>query len=243
MLRAAIAFFVLAILAMALGASGIAGLSMDVAKTLLIVFLILAVLSFVASLLTGRRSTMMGLAFLAIAGTAAFSGCNSAEKRMDQALSTPSTETTTASNQQGAAAVTEVNFDQGSFVLSEGARAALKDLVEKTRSNNTIDDVKVLAWADTAYPADKNAELPRAQRDLADKRATAIADYISKSLGVKDVEKYNMASRPSTVAKWFDTDDAETKRAFENAGVTSNGGKSITGKASRAVIMLMPEKN
>jgi uncharacterized membrane protein YtjA (UPF0391 family) len=242
MLRAAIAFFVLAILAMVLGASGIAGVSMDVAKTLLVVFLILAVLSFVANLLTGRRSTMMGLAFLAMAG-AAISGCNSAEKRVDQALSTPSSETETASGQQGAVAVTEVNFDQGSFVLTEGARAALKDLVDKTRSTKTIDDVKVLAWADTAYPADKNAELPRAQRDLADKRATAIADYISKSLGVKDVEKYNMASRPSTVAKWFDTDDAETKRAFESAGVTSNGGKSITGKASRAVIMLMPEND
>lgn len=54
MLRAAIGFFVLAIVAILLGASGVAGLSMDIGKTLLVVFLILAVLSFVGSLITGR---------------------------------------------------------------------------------------------------------------------------------------------------------------------------------------------
>ncbi len=54
MLQAAIAFFVLALLAMVLGAGNIAGISMDIGRTLLWVFLVLAVVSFVASLLTGR---------------------------------------------------------------------------------------------------------------------------------------------------------------------------------------------
>lgn len=54
MVRAAIGFFVLALVAILLGASGVAGLSMDIAKTLLVVFLVLAVLSFVGSLITGR---------------------------------------------------------------------------------------------------------------------------------------------------------------------------------------------
>ncbi|MEK7354853.1 MAG: DUF1328 domain-containing protein [Bdellovibrionota bacterium] len=56
MLQAAIAFFVLALLSMILGANGIAGVSMEIGRTLLWVFLILAVVSFVASLLTGRSS-------------------------------------------------------------------------------------------------------------------------------------------------------------------------------------------
>lgn len=56
MLQAAIAFFVLALLSMILGANGIAGVSMEIGRTLLWVFLILAVVSFVASLLTGRRT-------------------------------------------------------------------------------------------------------------------------------------------------------------------------------------------
>lgn len=55
MLRAAIAFFVLGLVAILLGANGVGGLSLDIGKTLLFVFLILAVISFVASMITGRK--------------------------------------------------------------------------------------------------------------------------------------------------------------------------------------------
>ncbi|MFC4987957.1 MULTISPECIES: DUF1328 domain-containing protein [Saliphagus] len=46
MLELAIAFFVLAIIASALGATGVAGVTMTIAKWLVIVFLVLAVVSF-----------------------------------------------------------------------------------------------------------------------------------------------------------------------------------------------------
>jgi uncharacterized membrane protein YtjA (UPF0391 family) len=46
-LELAIAFFVLAVIAGALGAGGVAGLSIDIAKWLVIVFLVLAVVSMV----------------------------------------------------------------------------------------------------------------------------------------------------------------------------------------------------
>jgi uncharacterized membrane protein YtjA (UPF0391 family) len=59
MLRAAITFFVLALVAMLLGASGFAGVSMEIGRTLLVVFLILAVISFIASLFGGRRPNLM----------------------------------------------------------------------------------------------------------------------------------------------------------------------------------------
>lgn len=59
MIRAAIAFFVLALIAYFLGANGIAGLSMDIGKILVIVFLVLAILSFVASLLTGKKPSIL----------------------------------------------------------------------------------------------------------------------------------------------------------------------------------------
>jgi uncharacterized membrane protein YtjA (UPF0391 family) len=55
MLRAAIAFFVLALVAMLLGANGIAGLSASIGNTLLWVFLVLAVISFIVSLIGGRK--------------------------------------------------------------------------------------------------------------------------------------------------------------------------------------------
>ncbi|MDG0815684.1 DUF1328 domain-containing protein [Bdellovibrio svalbardensis] len=54
MLRAAIAFFILAIVAFVLGAGGIAGMSMEIGRLLLIVFLVLAVISFFINMM-GRR--------------------------------------------------------------------------------------------------------------------------------------------------------------------------------------------
>jgi len=55
MMRAAISFFILAIIAYVLGASGIAGISMEIGRILIVVFLVMAVISFLTSLITGRR--------------------------------------------------------------------------------------------------------------------------------------------------------------------------------------------
>ena len=56
MLRAAIMFFVIALVAMFLGMNNVAGLSVEAGRTLLFVFLALAVISFLGSLFGGRRS-------------------------------------------------------------------------------------------------------------------------------------------------------------------------------------------
>jgi uncharacterized membrane protein YtjA (UPF0391 family) len=54
MLRAAVIFFVLGLVAIFFGATGFAGLSIDIGKTLLAVFLVLAVISLLAGAITGR---------------------------------------------------------------------------------------------------------------------------------------------------------------------------------------------
>jgi uncharacterized membrane protein YtjA (UPF0391 family) len=56
MLRAAIAFFVVGLLAMFLGMNSIAGISVELGKLLLYIFLALAVVSLIIGLVTGRRS-------------------------------------------------------------------------------------------------------------------------------------------------------------------------------------------
>ncbi len=55
MLRAALVFFVLGLVAIILGANGIGGLSIDIGKTLLFIFLILGAISFMASLVVGNK--------------------------------------------------------------------------------------------------------------------------------------------------------------------------------------------
>jgi uncharacterized membrane protein YtjA (UPF0391 family) len=59
MLRAALAFFVIALVAMILGATGMAGISMDIAQTILVVFLVLAAISFVAGIVSGRKPNVI----------------------------------------------------------------------------------------------------------------------------------------------------------------------------------------
>lgn len=54
MLNAAITFFVIALVAFLIGATGFAGISMEIGRTLLFVFLVLAVISFIVSLVRGR---------------------------------------------------------------------------------------------------------------------------------------------------------------------------------------------
>ncbi len=54
MVRAALAFFILALVAYIFGATGFAGVSMDIGQTLLGVFLVLAVITYIASLTLGR---------------------------------------------------------------------------------------------------------------------------------------------------------------------------------------------
>lgn len=70
MLRASIIFFILAIVSMLLGLNGIAGLSIEIGKILLIVFLVLSVLSFLFGRSRGKNSSLvMVMAFILIAGT------------------------------------------------------------------------------------------------------------------------------------------------------------------------------
>jgi uncharacterized membrane protein YtjA (UPF0391 family) len=55
MIRAAISFFVLALIAYVLGAYGIAGLSVEIGRYLLLGFFFLSALSLVAAVITQRR--------------------------------------------------------------------------------------------------------------------------------------------------------------------------------------------
>jgi uncharacterized membrane protein YtjA (UPF0391 family) len=54
MLRAAVAFLVIALLAALFGFGGVAGVSMDAAKLLFVVFLVLAVISFLGGAFRGN---------------------------------------------------------------------------------------------------------------------------------------------------------------------------------------------
>lgn len=59
MIRASLTFLVLALIAFLLGASGIAAVSVEISKILLIVFLALAVVSYLFSLISGKKTNLL----------------------------------------------------------------------------------------------------------------------------------------------------------------------------------------
>jgi uncharacterized membrane protein YtjA (UPF0391 family) len=59
MIRAAIGFFVLGLLAVLLGANNVAGLSIEMGKMLLFVFIVLAILSAVVGMISGRGTKVL----------------------------------------------------------------------------------------------------------------------------------------------------------------------------------------
>jgi uncharacterized membrane protein YtjA (UPF0391 family) len=56
MLRAAVAFFILALISIIFGANNVAGISLEIGKTLLLFFLVLSVISFIFALFNNRGS-------------------------------------------------------------------------------------------------------------------------------------------------------------------------------------------
>jgi uncharacterized membrane protein YtjA (UPF0391 family) len=55
-IRAAISFFILALVAYVLGAYGLAGISVEIGKIFLLVFLALGVISFLIFLISGNKT-------------------------------------------------------------------------------------------------------------------------------------------------------------------------------------------
>jgi uncharacterized membrane protein YtjA (UPF0391 family) len=57
MLRVAILFFVIGLVSIVFGSYGIAGISMEIGRTLLYIFVALAVISLIAGIFSGRGGT------------------------------------------------------------------------------------------------------------------------------------------------------------------------------------------
>lgn len=109
-------------------------------------------------------------------------------------------------------------FEPGSAMISQSNMDSLRKFIndEKAKAGE-IDEITVAAWSDKALPQ-APAELTEADRDLAMKRADAIALVLKNEFNLTDVETYNMAERANWLARTFDTKDAELKSIFSRKG-------------------------
>jgi hypothetical protein len=134
---------------------------------------------------------------------------------------------------------TELQFKKNDYKLDRADKTALDDLVEKSQRSGTVEHIKVISWADQAYPANRKNKLSSEQVDLASKRNDQIKEYFEAKYPSLDVDVYNMAKRPNALQELFDTSDATTKKSISDSGalVANNEPARSSTKESSALVL------
>lgn len=163
-------------------------------------------------------------------------GCRSHEHAREIA---PTSEVKAVAVENNASYVTEVSFKKGSADLTAMAKDKIDEAVSRARRAGTIDDIKVITWADARYPRKDMKALPKAQTSLADKRNRTLNDYLKQQTNAS-IDTYNMAERPNSLQNLFSTSDARIKRSLEDGGVTSGAtDMRYPQNASKSMVMLI----
>jgi len=132
----------------------------------------------------------------------------------------------------------EIEFKPGTATLTDNAKTSLHSIVTQARQDGKIDEVIVLSWSDEEYPSKNQKKLPKAQRELAEKRNKMVEQYV-KSMRDVDVNTYNMAERPTAFSSLFNTADSKLKESMVSAGLSTTADSAdYVNKASRSVIMV-----
>lgn len=100
------------------------------------------------------------------------------------------------------------SFDVKSATLSESAVAELKTTLAAVKSDGSVKEILVLAYADKPYPKDE--ALSTADRKLAKQRGEVVKAAVAK-VGGKNIKVYNMAEKASWLGKKIVTTDAQVK--------------------------------
>lgn len=151
-----------------------------------------------------------------------------------------------AAKSLGASTAEEVSFKEGTAQLTDSAKDSLRNVMKSAKENGTIEQVKVIAWADREYPV-KGTKAPKEDVKLANERIQSIKRFLKADQNVADVSGYNMTQRPNGVQKWLNTPQASVKDTLENTGAAprTNEETGLFGhkaQASRAVLMVYVRK-
>jgi len=131
-----------------------------------------------------------------------------------------------------------IAFDKGETRLSAMDKRALQDLAYKVReSGKEVDDIKIVTWADEEYKMEKGAkEASNSDIIMARQRAESIKRYIQEDLMEdEDIDFYNMAQKPGPLSRFFKTDEAVIKQAFEQ---NKDENMLSDNRASKALIII-----
>ena len=121
----------------------------------------------------------------------------------------------------------ELNFEKGSTRISDEGYSSLDGLVQKSMRSGSVKEIKVMSWADRAYPTKSQPALSSQQKKLADHRNQKVKEYLKRAYPSLNVSVYNMAKRPNLIEDLFETSDSRTKKTIESAGISFNADHSV----------------
>ncbi|OFZ32052.1 MAG: hypothetical protein A2622_12545 [Bdellovibrionales bacterium RIFCSPHIGHO2_01_FULL_40_29] len=141
-----------------------------------------------------------------------------------------------------------IEFEKGSHALTQNGQATLQKVARVAQAEGRkVDEIKVLAWADRDYP-EKGVKADRRDINLADDRASVIKTYLKDDLdSTIDIEKHNMALRPSAFGELVKSEDYRIKNDFEITDATKQERRAdgkpdvLSQKFSKAIIVIKYE--
>lgn len=142
-------------------------------------------------------------------------GCAS---NRDYAPNTQTKATKVETHDYGQSAV--IRFSPGSADLNDATKAKLRETVATIGLSN-ISRVEVASWSDKAFPKE-GPDLPAVDRQLAEKRAEQIGDFLRQDsdISLLRIRNYSMAETSNWLARMLKTDEAEIKSVFSKQGET-----------------------
>lgn len=156
---------------------------------------------------------------------------------------TVSVESKLLANELESSWVTEIKFDRQTANISGKDRDHLKELHNKALKKGQIEEIKVISWGDQEYPSVHEKKLSEEQEKLVEKRNATLKNYLKTIEDKAEVETISMASRPSTLNKWFSSDDARIKKSLETAGIPNTDTTvKVPGKASKSIVIFIMEE-
>lgn len=165
------------------------------------------------------------------------------DKAPVQPQDTISMESKLLANEQESNLVTEIKFDREKSSISGKARDQLKDLHRKASKKGKIGEIKVISWGDQEYPSVHEKKLSKVQEKLVEARNATLENYLKTIEKEAEIETISMASRPSTLDKWFSSDDARIKKSLETAGIPNTDTTvKVPGKASKSIVIFIMEE-
>jgi hypothetical protein len=184
--------------------------------------------------------TLILLALFSIVGCANTPQKTASEKHRVSSIEEADGETVTnaVAMKANASDFVEIKFNKKSSSLTDEAKISLNLLVKDAKQDGNIDELIVLSWSDEEYPSKNLKKLPKFQKELAEKRNRAVEAYV-KSMRIIEVNTFNMAERPNTITKLFETTNSKLKNSLLAAGLpTTADPAQYASKASHSVILI-----